>query len=156
MFPVSYVAEEIQLGDITPKTILQVYGDTNSGRSMIREISLTVNDVPDLSKSILVKVVRQSTAGSGLITVTGEKVNSDDSLTIRTSGLSGKDTGQTDPTTGNSIMAKYIPTLGGEFFWLAIRETDKLPLNNGDRIGIVVESALTELYKVSAHIILEE
>ena len=156
MIPVAYTTSEIQLGDIASKTIIQVYGDTNSGRSMIREISLSINDVPDLNKSVLVQVLRQSSAGSGLIAITGERVNSDDSVTVRTTGLEGKDSAQSEPTEGDVLMSRYIPTLGGEFYWVAIRETDKIPLNPGDRIAIRVQSTTTEYYKVVGNIVLEE
>lgn len=154
--PISFRTAEIQLGDISPKTILQVYGATGTGRGMIREISLSVNDVPNLSKSLLVQVVRQTTAGSGLITSNGVLLNQDDTYVPKITGSEGKASGQVEPTSTTVIMSKYIPTLGGEFLWLAVRETDKIPLNADERIGLLVTSTVGAAYKVIAYIILEE
>lgn len=134
------------------KTILQLKAATNH-RVLVREISLTLQDNADVGGELEVKLRYQSSAGSALDPVTPGKLNQGDDETIQATALRGKDSGTSEPTSTAIIARKFISRGGGEFFWTAIRERDKIPIRGGDRLGITVEG---ENWKAQAYMIAEE
>lgn len=157
-FSVEAEISNMQVGESGSETLTILQVQAKKARLLLRELSVTLKDADFNGGEVEVQLVRQTTAGSAFDPVTPNKLTPGQE-TITATAIRGKSTGTSEPTTTDILMRKWIPRAGGEFFWTAIRERDKVPVQgkndeDGERIGLrVITDANTH---VTSHMILEE
>lgn len=115
-------------------TLLQIVAAANQ-RVKVRELSVSFTGVTNTSLPILVKIVRQTTAGT-MSALTPKKWNESDGETLQTTAQSSA---TSEPTTTDVIMAEEVHPQGG-YTWQA-PFGGEITVKGGNRLGISVTAA---------------
>jgi hypothetical protein len=118
------------------KTILQLVAAANHAIKLT-ELSISFRGTNNAQAPILVKLVRQTTAGA--MTTKAPVKDPDDSA--ETLQASGQENASVEPTTGDVLMSEYVHPQTG-YTWQAppFRE---VKIGGGSRLGIVVNDGGT-------------
>lgn len=120
------------------KTILQLVAATNQ-RVKINEWDVAFNGTSNTGAPILVEVLRQTSAGTGLSALTLAKKNASDQETLQTTGLFGilaavNTAEPTDAGASAIIFDEFVHPQQG-YAWRA-RFGDDLRIQGGTRMGL--------------------
>ena len=107
-------SSEVQTGT-TKQTLLQIEAPTNQ-RLKVNEISVSFKGTSNTAAPVLVEVVRQSTNGTGGVSVTPYPTDEGVAETLQATGLEDIDT--TQPTQTNVLMREEVHPQGG-YSWTA-------------------------------------
>lgn len=127
------VTAEITTGT-SIKTLLQVVAATNQ-RILIDEISVSFKGTSNTADPILVRVNRQSTAGT-MSALTPVKINSGDNETLQ---VTAQHTATAEPTAGDILLTEEVHPQTG-FAWQA-RFGGEIVIIGGGKLGIDVTAA---------------
>jgi len=135
MAGVKIAAQTIEISTGTAKkTHLQILAAANH-RTLVKEISVSFDGVSNIAAPILVEVLRQSDAGSGGDVLTLKKLDTSDSETVQTTGLSNVD-GSAQPTDTDEVLGEQVHPQGG-FTWQA-PFGGEIEIPGGGRLGIAL------------------
>lgn len=136
------------------KTLLQVLAPANQ-RVIMYEWDISFNGVSNTAAPILVELVRQTGAGTGLNTATLVKDNNSDQETIQSTGLYGILTtvNTAEPTDGSVVpFAEFVHPQQG-YAWRATVGKEE-NIQGGTRLGCRVTAAAS--VNVAARLRLQE
>lgn len=137
MSAVGFAAQTAQIATGTAiKTLLQVVAAANHAIK-VREISVSFKGVSNTDAPILVRVLRQSTAGtmSALTPVKSPNDDSDETLQV-----TAQHTATAEPTAGDVLKTELVHPQTG-FLWQP-RFGEEIKVGGGDRIGIDVTATV--------------
>lgn len=116
------------------KTLLQVVAAANHA-VLIEEFGISFNGVSNTAEPILVKLMRQTTAGT-MSALTLVKDPDDSAETLQTTA---QHTATAEPTSSDVLWQGYVHPQNG-LIWQA-PYGGKIKIGGGDRLGIVVTAA---------------
>jgi hypothetical protein len=118
------------------KTILQIAAGSGGSRPKVKAISITMDSTSATATPVLVRLQRQTTAGTGGSTVTPVLVEQADGTPNATAlkGPAGTWTGE--PTAGDIVETWYVPPTSGLVLQYPLG--DEIVVANSGRIAIVV------------------
>ena len=125
------VTGEIATGTAA-KTILQLVAAANH-RVLVRGLRVSFKGVSATATPILVRVLRQITAGT-MSALTPVKANSSDSETLQTTA---QHTATAEPTAGDVLLVAEVHPQGGSLVWVA-PFGGELVVPGGGRLGVEV------------------
>lgn len=128
------VSAEIATGT-SAKTLVQVVAAANI-REIIKWIRVSFKGVSTTDAPILVRVLRQSTAGT-MSSLTVNKINSGDDETLQ---VTAQHTASAEPTAGNVLCSALVHPQGNYTFWFP--DNAPLILKGGERIGVEVTAGV--------------
>ena len=116
------------------KTLLQLVAAANH-RVKVDEISISFKGVDNTADPVLVRIFRQSSAGT-MSALTPKKLNEADDETLQTTA---QEDASVEPTTGDEIMGEEVHPQSG-FLWQAPFGKEII-VKGGNRLAVVVTAA---------------
>jgi len=116
----------------TAQTMLQLVAAANQ-RLVVDRISASFEGIANTDEPILIRIVRQSTAGTGGDAVTPYPADEGVDETLTASGLEDIDGG--DPTETNLLWSELVHPQGG-FSWTPAMVGKEIKVKGGGRIAI--------------------
>lgn len=130
----------IALAAATAKTVGQITAPTNQ-RVKVLEFSVYFDGTSNTAQPVQFRILRQSTAGTSLVSTPLNPVDADLPETIQTSGLVGAAGAQTEPTPGAVLLTGTIHPQTGWIYPLPFGQ--EFIVQGGGRIGIELTAAAT-------------
>lgn len=115
----------------TAKTVLQIKAPTNQ-RVAVRQISVSFDGASNTAVPVIVKVVRQTTAGTTSSSATIKAKDNDISTAIQSTVLDGF---SAEPTYGDQHWIAHIHPQTGAVYQLPL--PGEITLAGGGRLGVV-------------------
>ncbi len=122
----------IALTAATARTVLQLIAASNH-RATLKELSVSFDGVSNTATPVVVRLLRQTTAGTGGTSLTLTKGNPGDDETIQTTANHSL---TAEPTAGDLIETYYIHPQGGRDWQAPFAEPTTIP--GGTRLGIEI------------------
>lgn len=122
------------------KTIGQIIAPTNQ-RLLLAEFCIAARGVNSSSVDLLLELLIQTSAGTGLTTWTPQKLYEGDDETLQATGLLGNTTNAANTAEPSGTTVRFTDFLcpyHGKYTWAAYTEDRMIPIKGGTRLGFRV------------------